>query len=147
MNHDRTVSVAAALAERSGRVFLARRGRHKSSGGLWELPGGKVEAGERARDALARELREELALEPVLENRPYDEAVRIRNGVRYRFLVFRAHWEGEPSASTDHDTWSYFRPEDIPFGELAPLDEEVLRRWALEIGAGQGETNFGKGSP
>ncbi len=33
-----SVSVAAALAEREGRIFLARRGGHKPSGGLWELP-------------------------------------------------------------------------------------------------------------
>jgi len=128
------ILVAAALAERGGRVFLARRGKHKHSGGLWELPGGKVEAGEEASSALVRELREELALEPIIvEPLPYYNSSKEVDGHRFRFLVFRARWEGCPAASTDHDLWGYYLPEEIPFGELAPLDEEVLRRWVHDM--------------
>ncbi len=46
-------------------VLIARRPDHLHQGGLWEFPGGKVEAGESPRAALARELREELALRVV----------------------------------------------------------------------------------
>jgi 8-oxo-dGTP diphosphatase len=54
--------VAAALVDGQGRVLLAQRPAHKSLAGLWEFPGGKVEAGESPEAALIRELEEELAL-------------------------------------------------------------------------------------
>jgi 8-oxo-dGTP diphosphatase len=45
-----------------GRVLVAQRPDHAHQGGLWEFPGGKVESGEAASEALARELREELGI-------------------------------------------------------------------------------------
>lgn len=134
MTKDPPVAVAAALAERRGRVFLARRAGHKGSPGLWELPGGKLEAGEAAEAALARELREELGVSARVEPVPYDGYEREIEHRRYRFLVYRVSWEGDPESSTDHDRWEYFDPRGIPFDALAPLDEPVLRRWVRDAG-------------
>ena len=55
--------VAVALVDVDGRVLIAQRPVEKALGGLWEFPGGKVEAGERPEDALIRELREEIGIE------------------------------------------------------------------------------------
>ena len=54
---------AAALVDGDGRVLLAQRPAGKSMAGLWEFPGGKIEAGELPEAALIRELREELGIE------------------------------------------------------------------------------------
>ena len=54
---------AVAMIDPDGRVLLARRPEGKSMAGLWEFPGGKVEAGETPEAALDRELREELGVE------------------------------------------------------------------------------------
>ena len=54
---------AVALVDPDGRVLLAQRPEGKSMAGLWEFPGGKVEAGETPEAALIRELREELGID------------------------------------------------------------------------------------
>lgn len=54
---------AVALIDCDGRVLLAQRPEGKSMAGLWEFPGGKVEAGESPEAALVRELHEELGIE------------------------------------------------------------------------------------
>lgn len=56
------VRVAAALIARDGRLLAARRASGDQAG-LWELPGGKLRAGERSDAALRREVREELGCE------------------------------------------------------------------------------------
>jgi 8-oxo-dGTP diphosphatase len=55
--------VAVALVDADGRVLLGKRPEGKPLAGLWEFPGGKVEAGERPETALIRELKEELSID------------------------------------------------------------------------------------
>ncbi|MEV8467990.1 (deoxy)nucleoside triphosphate pyrophosphohydrolase [Fluviibacterium sp. DFM31] len=60
----KTVLVSAVvLVDPDGRVLLAQRPEGKSMAGLWEFPGGKVEAGETPEAALIRELHEELGID------------------------------------------------------------------------------------
>jgi 8-oxo-dGTP diphosphatase len=55
--------VAGVIRDARGRILLARRTEGRELAGLWEFPGGKIEPGETAEHALARELREELGIE------------------------------------------------------------------------------------
>ena len=55
---------AAALIDADGRVLVTQRPAGKAHAGKWEFPGGKIEAGETPEQAVNRELREELGLEP-----------------------------------------------------------------------------------
>lgn len=55
---------AAALIDADGRVLVTQRPVGKAHAGKWEFPGGKIEAGETPEQAVNRELREELGLEP-----------------------------------------------------------------------------------
>ena len=79
----KVVHVAAgALVNPSGEILLARRHADAHQGGLWEFPGGKVEAGESLADALRRELLEEHGFRVV-------SAVGIPSGYS-TFLLFRS---------------------------------------------------------
>lgn len=53
---------ACALVDTDGRILLAQRPEGKNLAGLWEFPGGKVEAGETPEETLVRELQEELGI-------------------------------------------------------------------------------------
>lgn len=57
-----TLVVAVALVDADGRVLIAKRPEGKQLAGMWEFPGGKLEAGERPEVALIRELKEELGI-------------------------------------------------------------------------------------
>ena len=62
-NRPLVLVAAAVLIDDQNRVLLAQRPAGKSMAGLWEFPGGKVDAGELPETALVRELREELGIE------------------------------------------------------------------------------------
>src|SRR4249920_2877553 len=57
------VEVVAAVIERAGLILIGQRKPRGRHGLKWEFPGGKVEAGEESREALIRELHEELGIE------------------------------------------------------------------------------------
>lgn len=58
----RTINVVAAIIADGNRIFATQRG-YGPWKDWWEFPGGKIEPGESSKDALAREIREELATE------------------------------------------------------------------------------------
>jgi len=91
------VEVAAAVIERpDGSFLMASRPAGKAYAGWWEFPGGKVEAGESARDALDRELREELGIRVATAWPWLKRAYRYPHAhVMLRFFRV-SEWLGEP---------------------------------------------------
>ena len=60
--------VAAVIYGKSNQILITRRPDHLHQGGLWEFPGGKIEASETACQGLVRELNEELAINVIAAN-------------------------------------------------------------------------------
>jgi len=92
----RVLKVAIAIIRRDDRVLICRRKDDDSFGGYWEFPGGKLESGEPAESCIAREIREELAVEiRLLKLLPLIDHDYPRVRVRlYPFIAEIA--EGEP---------------------------------------------------
>lgn len=127
----RTVLVAAAVILEAGRVLLTQRKAGAHLEGKWEFPGGKVEAGEDPREALKRELREELGIESVVGEildvafHRYEEAERAV--VLMFFLASRAAGSPEPSA-LDVAAFEWAGAEKLDPGHFPPADLAVLEK-------------------
>src|SRR6201994_1672271 len=106
--------VAAALLDSDGRVLVAQRPSGKAMAGLWEFPGGKIEAGESPEDALVRELQEELAIAvkpPCLA--PFTFASHTYDSFRLLMPLYVCRrWDGTP-APLVHVALKWLRPRDL----------------------------------
>ncbi len=104
---------AGVIRSRDGHVLIAKRPLDKHQGGLWEFPGGKVEAGETAEAALARELAEELGI-AVTASRPL---IRVSHDYPDKQVLLDV-WEvlafsGEPHGA-EGQPLAWVDPEDLP---------------------------------
>ena len=97
MSKPMVLVAAAALTDVDRRVLIAQRPPGKSMAGLWEFPGGKVEAGETCEQALVRELAEELGIEVCLDClAPFTFASHAYEKFHLLMPLFLcARWEGE----------------------------------------------------
>ena len=125
------VEVAAAVIERAdGSFLLAQRPAGKAYAGWWEFPGGKVEAGEPAERALARELHEELGIE-VHTAYPWLTRMHVYEHATVRLNFFRVvEWSGEPHGREQQAfVWQRL---DAPMAEpMLPANAPVLASLTL----------------
>ena len=134
--------VVGAVIVAGERILAARRRPEKSSGGLWEFPGGKIEPGESPQEALRRELREELGVEVTvgwLIGRGEADA-----GDRDLHLdCYWAQLDGqELTGSTDHDRMEWVDRSSLLHRDWAVADVPIVHQ-LLEGAA----PRFGPGSP
>jgi 8-oxo-dGTP diphosphatase len=126
-----TVEVAAAVIQRAdGAFLLARRPAGKVYAGYWEFPGGKVEAGEAAERALARELHEELGIDACAAF-PWITRVYAYPHATVRLNFFRVTaWKGDPHPR-EQQAIAWQRPGAAPAEPMLPANAPVLAALAL----------------
>ena len=105
---------AVALVDSEGRILIAQRPEGKSMAGLWEFPGGKVDAGETPEFALMRELEEELGIEtrPTCYS-PIAFASHTYDDFHLLMPLFVCRtWRGEIKAK-EHQAMKWVRAQDL----------------------------------
>ncbi|MGH1411996.1 MAG: 8-oxo-dGTP diphosphatase MutT [Pelagimonas sp.] len=130
----KTILVSAvALIDPDGRVLLAQRPEGKSMAGLWEFPGGKVEAGETPEVALIRELQEELGIDTWASClAPLTFASHSYDDFHLLMPLFACRkWEGIPQAR-EGQTLKWVRANELRDYPMPPADVPlipILRDW------------------
>lgn len=120
------IVAACALLDSEGAVLIAKRPAGRPLAGLWEFPGGKVEAGERPEDALIRELREELGIEIAASDlTPLTFASHAYPDFHLLMPVYLCRrWRGSVEAHEGQEL-SWARPEALHNYAMPPADEPL----------------------
>ncbi len=133
MTRQSVKQVVAAFIVRQGKVLICQRTKYQPLPLKWEFPGGKIERGEQPREALRRELEEELGIDA----RIGDEVARIRHSykrggaVELRFYVVR-EYRGEIENRIFRDI-QWASRKDLPEYDFLEADAALVR----DIAAGK----------
>ena len=119
--------VVAALIVQDGKILVCQRTRHQPMPLKWEFPGGKIEEGEQPRDALRRELEEELGIDAEIgdEVRRIVHEYRGGGAVELRFYVVRTY-RGELANLIFRDMrWA--EPAELPSFDFLEADLGLVK--------------------
>lgn len=128
---NKVVNVSAAVLTRpDGTVLLGQRAAGTFYPGYWEFPGGKVEAGETPRQALVRELREELGID-VLEAYPWLMREHVYEHAHVRLHFFEVpRWQGALNDHV-HAALAWQHPGAFDVAPMLPANGPILKSLRL----------------
>ena len=122
----KTIEVAAAIIVKDNKVFATQRGYGEFKDG-WEFPGGKLEPGESAQEALAREIREELdvdiRVEKLLETVEYDYPE-----FHLTMHCFICELLSEDIVLKEHEDARWLKEEELDTVDWLPADVGVISK-------------------
>jgi 8-oxo-dGTP diphosphatase len=118
---------AVALVDLEGRVLLAQRPEGKSLAGMWEFPGGKVEANETPETALIRELREEIGIDVTASClAPFTFASHAYEKFHLLMPLYLCRkWQGIPQA-LEGQVLKWVKPLRMGDFPMPPADEPLV---------------------
>ncbi|MFN3697475.1 MAG: (deoxy)nucleoside triphosphate pyrophosphohydrolase [Pseudobdellovibrio sp.] len=128
-NPDIIPVVALALFHpRKNKYLIVRRNSKQSGAGCWEFPGGKVEPGETSRQALVREIQEELSLDIAEEALEFIHShTHAYPNKKIELSLFRCRSFEENFKLIDHDLFAWVDQKTISGFQLSAADQPFLR--------------------
>jgi 8-oxo-dGTP diphosphatase len=121
------IKVVCGIIYHQESIFIARRKEGKSMAGKWEFPGGKIHDGESQKEALKRELFEELGME-VIVGEKIGSNIHHYESYSINLIAYRCKFVSATFAMTDHDQYKWvtrkilgefnFTDADIPLIDL-----------------------------
>ncbi|MBW9110666.1 (deoxy)nucleoside triphosphate pyrophosphohydrolase [Microbacterium ureisolvens] len=131
----RRFNVVGAVIVSDERVLAAKRGPSGSLPNMWEFPGGKVEDGESPREALAREIGEEL----LVDVRVGEEIVSTTHDYEFGVVTLTTYYcelrSGTPQL-TEHAALRWLTPDELSSVEWAPADLPAVERVRSDLRTG-----------
>lgn len=127
------IKVVAAVIGLDGQYLIARRRQGRQQGGLWEFPGGKVEADESPAESLAREIKEELGVE-IIVGEFFDANVYHYDHSSIELTAYEVRLKSFDFQLVDHDDIRWVAPADFGEYDFAPADNfllEEIKRLAI----------------
>ena len=118
--------VIAAIAIRSQRVLIARRGPTQKLAGLWEFPGGKLELGETPEACLAREITEEFGI-TVRVGAFFSSNLHRHGQGAIDLRAYRVDWPDIEYEPLVHDAVRWVQGGEVLEYELAPADIPIAK--------------------
>jgi 8-oxo-dGTP diphosphatase len=117
--------VMGLLFNDSGRILIARRNPSKRYGGLWEFPGGKIEAGETIEEALEREIMEELDA-PIMVGRVYPGYLFEYKRLKAEFIPVSGTILPRDITLQEHDECRFIELAEMNGYDISPYDHGAI---------------------
>jgi len=119
--------IAVAALRRGDRLLIGKRPEEGLLGGLWEFPGGKIEAGEAPREAAARELREEMCIEATI-GRQIAIVPHAFSHFRITLHAFDANWVSGKPCGRAVTEWRWVLPGELSDYAFPAANREIIAR-------------------
>ncbi|HOW16857.1 MAG TPA: (deoxy)nucleoside triphosphate pyrophosphohydrolase [bacterium] len=116
--------VAGIISANNGKILIAQRGSGMHFEGFWEFPGGKIELGEDPKNALKREIKEELELDINVEEKVHSWAYNYDFGT-INFTAYRASIKGGELKTLEHMATAWVEPSELKNYKMVPADLEL----------------------
>ena len=117
-------NVVAAIIKRDNYYLLAKRNKNKYMGLKWEFPGGKVEENETFKEALSREILEELNVNIDIHNKIAEESYRD-DQINIILHYFLCSIHDEDISLSEHEAIEWVKKEDFTNYEFVPGDGDI----------------------
>ena len=125
------ITVVAALIRDNGKLLVCQRKRGTSFAMMWEFPGGKVKLGETLKQALVRELEEELGTQATIGSEVYRTQHRYAEmSEPIELIFFQAELDPKSVRNLVFEEILWREPSSLPELNFLPADQELIEKLA-----------------